>query len=349
MPLRDVLGHPTTTGLLARALAAGSLPPSLIFAGPDGVGKRRTALAVAQTLNCANPLSPASPPSGSDQAPLACDACGECASCRKIARLTHPDVQVIEPGDTGSIKIDAVREVVRQVGFKPFEARRRVIVFDGAESLLPEAQNALLKTLEEPPPGSVLVLVTAQPGALLPTVRSRCPVVRFGPMPAGEIAAWLMREEGLGEAEARAVAGVAHGSLGNARTLAAEASGAESYRASARRLLEHLARPGDARHRLSATKEIVGKGRGSGASERESLSQHLQAMAALIRDVGLLSAHADVSDVVNTDLLPALEALAPAYTTDRALRAFAAVNRAIGALERNASPKTVADWIVLQL
>jgi DNA polymerase-3 subunit delta' len=342
MPFRDVLGHPTTLALLARAVGAGTLPPSLIFAGPEGVGKRMAALAMAQAINCTAPVVPAPP--------LAVDACGECPSCRRIARLSHPDVVVKEPGETGSIKIEAVRDILREVGYKPFEAKRRVVVFDVADALVVEAQNALLKTLEEPPPGSMLVLVTAQPGTLLPTVRSRCPVVRFGMMPGDVIAGWLMREEGLGEAQARAVAGVAQGSLGAARRIAAEASGAEGYRAAAQRVLEHLARPGDARQRLLATRDIAGKGgRGSAAGERDSLSQHLQAMAALIRDIGLLSTRADASAVVNRDLLPVLEALAPDYGVDRTLHAFEAVNHAIDALDRNASPKTVADWVVLQV
>ena len=98
---------------------------------------------------------------------------------------------MVEPGETGSIKIDVVREEIRQTAFKPFEARRRVIIFNDAESLGDDAQNALLKTLEEPPPGSVLILVTAQPNRLLATVRSRCPVVRFAPLAAGRRRQWL--------------------------------------------------------------------------------------------------------------------------------------------------------------
>ena len=96
-------------------------------------------------------------------------------------------MQTIAPGDTGTIKIDEIRDVLRQVGFRPFEARRRVVIVDDAEALGREAQNALLKTLEEPPPGSMIILVTAQPGLLLDTVRSRCPTVRFGPLDVADL------------------------------------------------------------------------------------------------------------------------------------------------------------------
>ncbi len=349
MPFRDLAGNRTVLGLLARAIDAGTLPPSLIFGGPEGVGKRQAALALAQALNCPTPVRPAPWPDAPSAPPLAIDACGTCAICSRIARQIHPDVLVISPEETGNIKIDVVREVLREVGFKPFEARRRVVIFDAADGLLTDSQDALLKTLEEPPPGSVLVLVTAQPGQLLPTVRSRCPTVRFAPLATSAVIDWLMTHEGLAEPQARAVASVARGSLAAAREAASEAEGQEGYRAAAVRVLQQVSDAGDARGRLEATRDIVGKGKGSGASERDSLANHLHALAALLRDLAVLATRADVSAVVNVDLVPALQSVARFFDRERILRAFTAVDRALGALERNASPKTVADWVVLQL
>jgi len=349
MPFRDLAGNRTVLGLLARAIDAGTLPPSLIFGGPEGVGKRQAALALAQALNCLTPVRPAPWPDAPSAPPLAIDACGTCAICSRIARQIHPDVLVISPEETGNIKIDVVREVLRKVGFKPFEARRRVVIFDAADGLLTDSQDALLKTLEEPPPGSVLVLVTAQPGQLLPTVRSRCPTVRFAPLATSAVIDWLMTHEGLAEPQARAIASVARGSLAAAREAASEAEGQEGYRAAAVRVLQQVSDAGDARGRLEATRDIVGKGKGSGASERDSLANHLHALAALLRDLAVLATRADVSAVVNVDLVPALQSVARFFDRERILRAFTAVDRALGALERNASPKTVADWVVLQL
>ena len=349
MPFRDLAGNRTVLGLLARAIDAGTLPPSLIFGGPEGVGKRQAALALAQALNCLTPVRPAPWPDAPSAPPLAIDACGTCAICSRIARQIHPDVLVISPEETGNIKIDVVREVLREVGFKPFEARRRVVIFDAADGLLTDSQDALLKTLEEPPPGSVLVLVTAQPGQLLPTVRSRCPTVRFAPLATSAVIDWLMTHEGLAEPQARAIASVARGSLAAAREAASEAEGQEGYRAAAVRVLQQVSDAGDARGRLEATRDIVGKGKGSGASERDSLANHLHALAALLRDLAVLATRADVSAVVNVDLVPALQSVARFFDRARILRAFTVVDRALGALERNASPKTVADWVVLQL
>jgi DNA polymerase III subunit delta' len=134
MAFRDLVGHRATLGLIARALDAGTLPPSLIFGGPDGVGKRQAALALAQALNCPTPIRPAPWADGSAP-PLAVDACGQCPVCRRIARGQHPDVKTIEPGETGVIKIDDVREIIREGGYKPFEARRRVSIFNSAEAI----------------------------------------------------------------------------------------------------------------------------------------------------------------------------------------------------------------------
>src|SRR5262245_38442898 len=143
MPFRDVIGHRRLIDLLSRAVSRGSLPPSLIFSGPAGVGKRLAAVATAQALNCPNRTST--------------DSCGVCATCLRITRGVHPDVLLIEPGDTGTIKIDQIRDIIDRAAYRPFEGVRRVVIVDDADALVPQAQNALLKTLEEPPPASVFV------------------------------------------------------------------------------------------------------------------------------------------------------------------------------------------------
>ena len=192
MSFRDIVGHRHIVALLSRSIASGSLPPSVIFGGPEGVGKRRLAEAVAQALNCTSPaLGPAKaghhPDSGHASAvggvrpwpDLEIDSCGKCPACTRIARGIYPDVLTIAPGETGSIKIEAVRDAIDRAVFRPFEGKRRVTIIDDADALVAAAQNALLKTLEEPPPSSVFILVTARPDSLLPTVRSRCSQIRF--------------------------------------------------------------------------------------------------------------------------------------------------------------------------
>src|SRR3954470_7014995 len=248
MPFRDVVGHVRLIDLLSRSIGGGSLPPSLLFAGPSGIGKHLTAVAVAQAVNCTAPVisrqssvdsqqssvdsqqssvdsqqssvdsqqsSVGSQPSSVAVTQSSVDACGVCAACTRIARGVHPDVLFVAPGDNGSIKIDQVRDVVDRAQYRPFEGRRRVVIIDQADALVPQAQNALLKTLEEPPSSCVFILVTSRPDVLLPTVLSRCPQLRFRPLSADDIAKALV-QQGHTETEARAVASTANGSMGQA-------------------------------------------------------------------------------------------------------------------------------------
>ena len=340
MPFQALVGHHRVLALLARAIARGTLPPALLLAGPEGVGKRRTALAIAETLNCLELRT-------ADDFEV--DACGACASCRRIARGVHPDVIVLEPGETGTIKIDEIRDVIDRANYRPFEGRRRAVIVDEADTMMPSAQNALLKTLEEPRPGSVFVLVSSMPDALLPTVQSRCPRLRFGRLPADDVAGVLMRDHDYGETEARAAAADADGSIG--RALAARDRGprwGSKFRAEPARA--RGAGVGSGSHRLGSVKNLDGEEEHLGCAEREQLAVCLRALSSLLRDLGLLAAGADAGSLANADLQPVLEtADEPPSTASAALRAFTAVDRALGALERNASPKVVADWLVLQL
>ena len=340
MPFRDVVGHVRLIDLLSRSVAGGTLPPSLLFAGPAGIGKHLTALAVAQALNCIQKAS-----GFRVQGSGTTDACGTCAACTRIARGVHPDVLFVAPGDSGAIKIDQVRDIVDRAQYRPFEGRRRVVVIDEADALVQPAQNALLKTLEEPTPSSVFILVTARPDMLLPTVISRCPQLRFRPLSAADIATALMAR-GRSETEARAVAATADGSLGQA--LQASAGDLVESRDLAQRVLAQAAAQHDPARRIDAAKELVARPP-SGVSERGQLATHLRAMAVLLRDVEVLATGADDRALANADVRPALERLTNTYRGERGTRAFAAVDRALFALERNAGVKLVADWLVLQL
>jgi len=339
VPFSGILGHRRIVALLSRALAEERLPQSLLFAGARGVGKRRTAIALAEAINCLQPVS------GTE---LPRDACGTCASCKRIARGVHPDVLIVEPGEMGSIKVEQIREVIDRAGYRPFEGKRRVVVIDEADALAPFAQNALLKTLEEPPPASVFVLVSAAPDALLPTVLSRCQRLRFGELSAEDVATALIRDHEYDEKEARAAAADASGSIGQALS-AASADVAEA-REMAQLLLERAARLSDPSRRLDLAREVTpAGGKMTPAAERDQLAACLRAMASLLRDIGLLSAQGESAVLANADMAPQLRALAGAFDSDRAVRAYASVDEALTALERNASPKVVADWLVLQL
>jgi DNA polymerase-3 subunit delta' len=341
MPFRDIIGHRRLVELLARSVGRDTLPPSLIFSGPSGIGKRRVAVATAQALNCTDPHSAAPGAAHS----LERDACGVCSACQRIPRGMHPDVFIVEPGDTGSIKVEQARDIVERTAYRPFEGRRRVVIVCEADALVPAAQHALLKTLEEPPPSSVFILITARPDLLLPTVRSRCPRLAFRPLAAAEVAEALGRQ-GWKKEEADVVAATAGGSIG--RALEARAGDLVEARDVALRVLAEAAATSDARRRLDAAQQLVAKTGSGGTGDRDHLSAELRAMAALVRDIELLGTTSDRGWLGNADLRPALERLT-AFQGERGVRAFEAIDEGLVALERNAGVKIVADWVVLHL
>ncbi len=374
MPFRSIVGHHHVVELLRRAVARDSLPPSLILSGPEGVGKRTVALALAQVLNCPPSLAARSGgarapsprgSSGEASTSLVIDACGECPACRRIQRGSYPDViQVGIEGDATIIKVEQVRAVLEVVGFRPYEGRRRVVIIDPADGMDRFGQNALLKVLEETPPATVFVLVTARPDALYATIRSRCPQIRVGALSVAEITEVLMRERGLPERDARAAAIVAAGSVSRAMEAVSEDS--TDARSQALTVLQEAAAVrepppspgaaapcyGEARRRLlEAMKGIFGmeKRQGSAAAEREQIALSLQALSSLLRDVTMIGANGAARDLANADLRAELEQVAGSFGGVRVMRAFAAVDRAIAALGSNANPKIVVDWLAFQI
>jgi DNA polymerase-3 subunit delta' len=354
MSFREIAGHRALTELIARAIDRGSLPPSLLFVGPDGVGKRLVATAVAQTLNCATPTRrPATSSAAQGDVPSGeypLDGCGTCASCERIVREVHPDVLVVRPGENGAIPIDAVRHAVGQAVYRPFEGRRRVVVVDDADRLVPHAQNALLKTLEEPPDSSQFILVTARPDTLLATVRSRCQRLTFGQLGPADISDVLTRVHGFDEPSARAAAASAGGSVGQALLLAS--GELTEAREAAATLLETVARARDMSTRLEGAKVLVaGKksGRSGVGGQRQILVRRLRALASLLRDTSLVASGGDGAALANSDLPDRVASLSRVFDPARGVKGFAVVGEAIVAAEGNASPKVVADWVACQL
>ncbi len=352
MPLRDIRGHRRLLELLAGAIGRQALPPTLLFDGPSGVGKRLTAIAVAQAVNCLQPVTFGQPQFSSDGLTTgrsregSIDSCGMCPSCRKIARGAHPDVAIVAPEDGGAIKIETIRdEVLQKSGYRPFEGRARVFIIDAADAMNVNAQDALLKTLEEPPPGSIFILVSAMADALVPTVRSRAYRLRFGRLSEDEVAEVLQQRHGFTEADARAASAIADGSVG--RALEAEQGELAEARAMAAHLLRSVA-GGRLAQRLEAAKEFVAGSR-SGATDRTTLGDRLLAVSSILRDLGILASRAEDALLANADIKGQLEQLLPAFAAERVLRAFSSVDRALSALERNASPKIVADWVALEI
>jgi len=335
MQLSGVVGHKRLTALISRAIDRGTLPPTLLFAGPSGVGKWMVARATAQAVNCLEP----------SRSPLPYDACGKCRACDRIARGVHVDVIAIEPDDRASIKIEVIRDVLERTGYRPFEGKLRAILIREADTLETAAQNSLLKSLEEPPPGTMFILTTAVPGVLLPTVRSRCMRLRFGRLTAAEVTTALVRDHGQTEAEARAAAPLADGSIGQA--LALSDTDLTELRDSAIALLQQTSGRADVPARLQAATNLVGQK--SKERDREELAVVLRLTASMLRDIEAINSGADQAVLANPVIADDLSNLARSFAGDRARTAFGAVDRALTALDRNAGTKVVAEWLAVQL
>lgn len=290
MSFAKLIGNDRNKTILQRMLANGRIAGTLIFAGPDGVGKRQFALTLAKAANCQKA-------SGNS---FATDSCDECAVCRRIDDGSYGDVTTIQP-DGQFIKIAQTRELAEEVYYRPREGRQRFFILDEADRLRDEAANSLLKTLEEPPPTSTLILLTSRPNSLLQTIRSRAQRINFAPLPIAEMEKFLAENYPRPPADTALLARVTEGRIGQATAF--DLSEYRQERRTLMELLELMAR-GDDRFRLLKAAEYIGK------KERDEFEKELDLMVSILRDVFLLSGGASPEQIVNVDVADRLQQLA---------------------------------------
>lgn len=319
MPFATIRGHEPIIAGLRSAWERERVAHAYLFAGPPGVGKRLAAVAFFQLLSC---KSPGPGP----------DACGECRPCRLIGGGTHPDLLQLV-AEKRSIKIDQVRDLTRTLRFPPVEAKVRGILIHDAETLLDASANALLKTLEEPSPRNTFVLLTAQPNALLATIRSRCQQVRFGVLPRGVVAEWLQANHQLDATSAHEVAAMSGGSFGAAEDLMDP-----RLTALRREWLGVLGRMQE----LTPT-ELLGAAE-TLAGDRESIPPVLDALRIGLRDSMLRSA-----GVADTELTFPHRRDLPPLKRRSALAALGELDEAEEALKGNVNPRMIGEHLLLGL
>lgn len=198
-----LLGQEKAKRLIQKTLSHGRLPHGFLFKGPDGVGKRMYARGIAAALNCR------------ESGPL--KACGGCSSCRKYLSGNHPDFSVVMP-DKGAIKIDQIRSLIKEISYPPYESERRVIVLEDVHTMRREAANSLLKTLEEPPEGNLLILTADSSMDMLATITSRCQAIPFTPLSEADTCSILIAAS-IEETDAKILSRLSGGSPGNALLL----------------------------------------------------------------------------------------------------------------------------------
>jgi DNA polymerase-3 subunit delta' len=329
MPFGDILGQDRAVSRLRLALSDGRLSQAYCFFGPPGVGKRTTALALAQAVNCL--AGPARAPGAATA-----DACGTCAACRKVAVGLHPDVTEVRPEGKTVITIDQVREVTARAALRAYEGKTKVFILDPAELMQEPAANAILKTLEEPAGASLFILVTAAPSALLPTILSRCQGVRFDPLGEGPLRAILVRHGRTPEAAAAAAA-LAGGSAERALALDVEES-----RATRDRIVQEVWDGlGSLVSVLERAEEL--------ARDRARLEDALEILASFSRDLAVAKVSGGDTPLVHADRRAEVPRLASGCSVGAILVMHEAQAEAQRALARNANARFTAERMLLRM
>jgi DNA polymerase III subunit delta' len=321
MPFDEIVGHERIMEVFRRSVRSGKTPHSYIFEGMPGCGRRKTALALIQALFCTA---------------VEDDACGVCPSCRKIAGGNHGDIHLVEPlPDKRDISVEQLRELQRELSLRPYEAPRKACIMEPAERMSVNAANSLLKTLEEPPGNALIILLTENADMLLPTIRSRCQLIRFSPL-STENVRLLLEKNGLAPDAAGLLAPLSEGSMQRAGELDNEALAVRREK-----LITHLATLdlGRISTVFDTAEELAGN--------RDETLASLDLLLSFARDVVHLNA--GCPDIINTTVRPPLEMFAGRFTLERALQMLGDIMETRRAVQRNANNKLALDCLFIKM
>lgn len=329
-----ILGQEHPIRLLRTFIRNRTQPHALLFTGDSGVGKKMTATAFAMACNCLTLASSFR----QQPRPDTIDACGVCASCKKIIANQHPDIIRIVPAGT-MIRIDQIRSLLRILALKPNEAHQRVVIIADAQTMNPEAGNALLKVLEEPPDRTLMVLTAGQASDLLPTVVSRCRQIRFLPLGAADVERLLNAAGGIPPQIVETAAALCGGSLTRAGMLVDE-----RWQRRRRWIVESLLQVSTDRaaglRPWLAFAEML-------AAKKDLVEESLEIVTMWLRD--LLVVQHDPGQVMNRDQLEMLKQAAGQFSQPRLIRQIDAVYDALAALRSNTNVRLTLDAMVLKM
>lgn len=319
-----MIGHDWAVNLLAEHVAQGRERHAYLITGPRGVGRRTLALRFAQSLNCQTPTAPGQP-------------CRTCSNCRRIEQMQHPDLSIVQAEREGAVlKIDQVRELQHTLSLTPFEARYRVALILRFEEAHASAANAMLKTLEEPPPRVVVILTAESSESLLPTIVSRCEVLRLRSLAIEETAQGLQVHRAVPLDLARQLAHISDGRPGYAIRLFEQPKLME-MRSSCLEELVHLL-SASRRDRFAFAKDA--------SEDKESLREMLQVWLTFWRDV-LISASGMNRSITNLDYSNQVQQLAAAINMASARDQVVAVERTLGQIDRNVNSQLALEVLLM--
>ena len=321
MTFGNIYGHEKPIAILKSAMAKNRIPHAYLFYGMEGIGKRTVASVFARALDCRGNEPP----------------CGTCPSCRKAEHGNHPDIVTVA-AEGQFIKIGAVKELQEQMKFRPSEGRWRIFIMPEADRMNAPAANALLKTLEEPSTGNILLLTSSRSHALPMTILSRCQHLRFNPLPRKEVARYLREREGIDEGAAEVLAASSGGSIGRAMEM-----NREDYLTLRNGILERLASDTstDALGRLAFA--------GRFGTEREEILERLGILRICYRDALVFKETAEAERLVFQDRATLIGALAGRLSGRDLLGNMAAIEAAASAIDQNANKPLTLEAMVFKL
>jgi DNA polymerase-3 subunit delta' len=338
------IGNNHVKEILRRLVTSKRVPHSLLFAGASGVGKKHFALELAKSFVCQNPQTTG-------------DACDTCAACRRADKFTfpktddrdafkrvifseHPDIGLVVPYNK-NILVDAIRELETEANFRPYEAKARILIIDDADKMNDSASNALLKTLEEPPPSSYIFLVSSRPDALLSTIRSRCQMLRFAPIDTKEIEKYLVKTKQFSSTDAALSARLSGGRLGDALEMDLEKFRAQ--RSAMFKVLESILIKENRAELLRIAEEM------NDAKHKDEYEARLTHLQNLIHDVWTLSNKADEKILINTDIHNDLRKLAQNADSKRLSAWLAEIETLRERLAVNLNRKIATDALFMRM
>lgn len=322
MPFADICGHQKQIRVLRQAIMKNRLAHAYLFYGMQGIGKKSTARVFAMALNCQTGRG---------------DACGQCSSCRKTDHGNHPDLRVIEPRGQ-FIQIDQIRELQHQMAFRPLDGGRRTFILIDAEKMNSPAAGALLKTLEEPTPANILILISSRPHWLPLTILSRCQPLRFNPL-ARDIVEWYLQERlGVLPSAARLLAASSGGSIGRAIEM-----NDEDYLSLRDHLLEQVMgqKPRGPLHFFSAAQSF--------GQERKDVLERLDILKGCYRDALVYKETGSPHCLMNQDRADVIQSFAGSHSAAELLKNIGTVDRAYRAIEQNANRSLTLEAMMFRL
>ncbi|HMV28690.1 MAG TPA: DNA polymerase III subunit delta' [Anaerolineales bacterium] len=327
----NLLGHEWAVDMLRRHVARGEMRHAYLFAGAPGLGRRTLALRLAQALNCEKPVAPGEP-------------CFVCRTCKQIDAMQHPDLAIIQAVDEdgvgkdgGTLRVDQIREVQRTLNLKPYQSPYRVAIFLRFQEANDNAANALLKTLEEAPAHAILLLTADNPEQLLPTINSRCEILRLRPLPLETIVADML-DHGVDEDRARLLAHISGGRPGFARKLLEDATVLEKREERLNDLQTIL--PASRVEKFSYAEKL--------AKDKDAMRQTILVWLSYWRDVLLRVAGAE-TPLINVDRNMEIEFLAGRLNLSTARKVVSDHESVLEKMERNVNSRLLAEVLLMDL